>query len=170
MSNEQIRTDTFPRPPDGDYPPVRRFSITALRNDKSQLRTLSIFYYIAAVMLGVFGFFPGIYVAMGVLMVSGSMGPPPKGPPPEMGFIFIIGGSLAILVAETFAVCVFVAGRSLVTQRRYIFCFVIAVLLCLNGIPFVVLGVFSIVVLARESVRALFANGDLAFGLDPDDD
>jgi hypothetical protein len=54
------------------------------------------------------------------------------------------------------AFCVFLAGRNLAQQRRYTFCLVIAGLLCIF-IPFgTVLGVFTIVVLVRPSVKALF--------------
>src|SRR5260370_24992271 len=178
MSNEQIREDSLPapddyplpRPTDEGYPPRRRFNYNDMRKDKDHLRTLAIFYYIVAVLLGRLGLFRGIYVVMGIAMASGSMGRPPKGPPPELGFALIAGGSLAILFFEAFAVCVFVAGRSLVAQKRYIFCFVIAVLLCLQGIPVMLLGIFSIVVLARESVKELFTRADLAFGADGDYD
>jgi hypothetical protein len=168
LSPDEI--DSLPRTLEDDNPSIPRFTVNAMRNDLSQLRTLSIIYYVAGVVVGVFGLFPGIYVALGVLMASGSMGSPPKAPPPEMGYVFILGGSLAILVLEALAICVFVAGRSLATHKRYIFCFVIAALLCLTGIPIIVLGVFSMIVLARESVAELFAHGELAFGLDPDDD
>ncbi len=174
MSNEQIREDhllppsredeSAPVPPQDDrYLLVRRFTSQDIRKAKDHLRTLAIFHYIVGVLTALFGLFPGIYVALGVAMASGSMGPPPNGPPPGLGWGFIIGGSLAILLFETFAVCVIVAGRSLVQHKRYIFCFVIAVLLCLNGIPVMILGVFTIVVLARESTKELFTHGDAAY-------
>lgn len=170
MSDEQIRNEYLPRPPEDDYAPVRRFTYNDVRKDQQYLRILSIFYYIVAVFIGVLGLLPGFYVVMGIVFLTGTLGPPGNGPPPEMGIFFIVFGSAAILVAETFAVCVVIAGRSLAARKRYLFCFVIAVLLCLNGIPVMVLGVFSIVVLARESVKELFARGDAAFPSDPDDD
>ena len=168
MSNEQIREDHLTPPSGKDesspapsrddrYLLVRRFTYQDIQKAKDHLRTLAIFHYIVGLLTALFGLFPGIYVALGVAMASGSMGAPPKGPPPEMGFIFIIGGSLAILFFETFAVCVIVAGRSLVQHKRYIFCFVIAVLLCLNGIPVMILGVFTIVVLVRIDERVVYA-------------
>lgn len=179
MSNEQIRDDSLPRqdsdylpPRRDDYSLVRRFTYGDLRKDRDHLRTLAIFYYIAAVLFAMVGLFPGIYVALGVAMATGSMGPPPPsggGPPPAMGFIFIGVGSLVILFAEAFACCLFIAGRSLAQQKRYIFCFVIAVLLCLNGIPWLILGIFSIIVLARESTKELFKHGEAAFGLEEED-
>jgi hypothetical protein len=176
MSNEQIRDGSFPRPESDYLPPrrddyslVRRFTYGDLRKDRDHLRTLAIFYYVAAGLFAVFGLLPGFHVALGVAMVSGTMGPPPpsgSGPPPAVGFIFIGVGSSIILFAQIFAFCLVLAGRALAKQKRYIFCFVIAVLLCLNGLPFLILGIFSIIVLARESVKELFKHGEAAFDLD----
>lgn len=181
MKDERIRGDNWSQPPpegesspappqDDRYFVVRRFTHQEIVRAKSNLRTLAVFHYVVGGLLMLFGLFPSIYVIMGVAMASGSMGAPPSGPPPAMGWGFILGGSGAILLFETFAVCVLVAGRSLARHKRYAFCFVIAVLLCLNGIPVMLLGVFTIVVLASEAAKELFTHGDAAFPADPDDD
>ena len=48
------------------------------------------------------------------------------------------------------------AGRSLARHRRYTFCLVVAAILCLF-VPFgTLLGVFTIIVLVRSTVRARF--------------
>lgn len=61
-----------------------------------------------------------------------------------------------MLVGWAFAVCVILAGRFIVRRKHYIFCLVIASLNCLF-MPFgTILGVFTIVVLIRPSVKALF--------------
>jgi hypothetical protein len=55
------------------------------------------------------------------------------------------------------AICIFIAGRSLGFRKRYSFALVIACIECLF-VPFgTILGVFTIVALSRESVRALFS-------------
>jgi hypothetical protein len=187
MSDEQIR-ESFPAPrpddrgepgaaraddygpryPDDGYPPVRRFSYQRLQQDRQYLRVLSIFYYIAAGLIALFGLFPSIYLVMGIAMVSGSMGPPPQGPPPAVGFVFIAVSSVFILLLEALAVCAVIAGRSLAAQKRYMFCFIVAILLCLQGVPILVLGIFTIVVLSRESVKELFRHGEVVFSTDED--
>src|SRR5438128_6559299 len=54
------------------------------------------------------------------------------------------------------AVCILIAGRSLSRREGYSFALVIACIECLF-IPFgTILGVFTIVVLSRESVKASF--------------
>ena len=68
------------------------------------------------------------------------------------------GDRLAIvLLGIAIAICILIAGRSLAKHRHYWFAFAIACVECLF-IPFgTILGVFTIIVLLRESVKALFA-------------
>ena len=73
-----------------------------------------------------------------------------------MGIFFVAFASLFILAGWTFATCVFLAGRNLARRRRYTFCLVMAAIMCLF-MPFgTVLGVFTLVVLMRPSVKPLF--------------
>jgi hypothetical protein len=56
------------------------------------------------------------------------------------------------------AICILIAGRCLSRRKGYSFALVIACIECLF-VPFgTILGVFTIVALSRESVRALFSN------------
>jgi hypothetical protein len=50
-----------------------------------------------------------------------------------------------------------VAGRSLARRKRYLFCLIVAGTMCVMCNPLgTVLGVFTIVVLLRPSVKELF--------------
>jgi hypothetical protein len=61
-----------------------------------------------------------------------------------------------MVAGVSFAVCLVQAGRALMQRRRYTFCLVIGGLSCIL-MPFgTVLGVFTILVLVRPSVRELF--------------
>ena len=52
----------------------------------------------------------------------------------------------------------FLVGRGLAQRKRYMFCLVVACVECLF-MPFgTVLGVFTIIVLSRDSVKALFGS------------
>jgi membrane protein YqaA with SNARE-associated domain len=54
------------------------------------------------------------------------------------------------------AICILFAGISLSRRRCYWFAFVVACIECIF-IPFgTILGIFTIIVLSRESVKALF--------------
>lgn len=66
-------------------------------------------------------------------------------------------GSVLFLIGLAMAICVLIAGRSLAHCKRYWFALVMACVECLF-VPFgTILGVFTIVVLSRQSVKELFA-------------
>ena len=82
-----------------------------------------------------------------------------QAPPAIVGWLFIILGGGFFLVGQSLAICIIIAGRFLTQRRRYLFVFVIASCECLF-MPFgTVLGVFTIVLLSRESVKAAFDAG-----------
>jgi hypothetical protein len=63
------------------------------------------------------------------------------------------------------AICILIAGRSLAHRKRYSFALVMACIECLH-VPFgTILGVFTIVALSRESVKALFSGAETSAAL-----
>jgi hypothetical protein len=129
--------------------------------DAEHLRLLVIFHYVVAAMGAVFACFPLLHVAIGVMMVvspefmaGGEKGTPP---PPAIGYLFIVMGGLCVVLGWAAAICTFVSGRFLARRRNRMFSFVMAALLCMM-FPFgTVLGIFTIIVLSRESVQRLYA-------------
>lgn len=92
-------------------------------------------------------------------MVSGKfpVGSPSSPPPPvEVGWLFIIVGSVISLLARAFAVCLVISGRFIGARRNWTFCFVVACIACMNMPLGTALGVFTILVLLRPSVKLLF--------------
>lgn len=92
---------------------------------------------------------------MGVGMMTGAFGTedPEAG---VAGCIFVGFAVGLILLGLAIAGALVAAGRFLQQQRRYMFCLVVAAISCAFA-PFgTVLGVFTIVVLMRTSVRELF--------------
>jgi hypothetical protein len=128
-------------------------------NDDEHLRLLSVFHYIVGGLAALFSFFPLLYSAMGGFMVYASAhAQMQKGePPPEfVGWIFIGLGCFFFLLGETLATCIVLAGRFIARRRRYWFSFVTACFECVF-FPFgIVLGVFTIIVLSRSSVKQSF--------------
>jgi len=56
----------------------------------------------------------------------------------------------------TLAVCMLIAGRNLAKRRHHTFCLVVAAISCIF-MPFgTILGVLTIIVLMRPSVKGLF--------------
>lgn len=65
-------------------------------------------------------------------------------------------GLAFFLIALGLSACILISGHRLSRRKNYWFCFVLACIECVF-FPFgTVLGVFTIVVLSRESVKALF--------------
>jgi hypothetical protein len=130
--------------------------------DQEHLRLLVVGYYVYAGVNALFSLMPLLHVGMGVLMLTtpGFMAPPRSGaggPPPQwFGWFFIAFGACFILVGETLALLNLVAARCIAARRRRIFCYVVAGFDCIN-VPFgTLLGVFTFLVLGRQSVQAEF--------------
>jgi hypothetical protein len=132
-----------------------------MNQDKEHLRLLAIFHYVVAGLAALFSFFPLLYTTIGAIFIFAarhSTARPGQDLPVEfLGWIFVGVGSFLFLLGITMAICVLIAGRCLARWRSYSFALVIACIECLF-VPFgTILGVFTIIALARESVRALFS-------------
>jgi hypothetical protein len=126
--------------------------------DIQHLRLLSIFHYVAAGILAVFSFFPIIHLMIGIAIVTGAFDELENGTPPPafFGWMFTIIPGAFILCGFSMAICVAIAGRRLKCNRSYMYCLVIAGIECVF-MPFgTVLGVFTIIVLMRPTVKGLF--------------
>jgi len=127
--------------------------------DESQLNTLAICHYIYAGMLGLFGVFGLIYVAIGIAVAASSMGggAGAGGPPPAAigGVVAAIGGFITLFLWAK-AGCVVYSGMSLKKRQKRTFSFVVACLCCMNIPLGTALGIFTLVVLSRQSVKAIY--------------
>lgn len=129
--------------------------------DTEHLKLLAIFHYVLGGITMIFGSIPIIHVVIGIMMVSGRipMGKP-SGPasmsPDQFGWLFILMGGGFIVVAWTFAILLIYAGRCLSARQKRMFCFVIGCLSCAQFPLGTALGVFTILVLQRPSVKELF--------------
>ena len=125
-------------------------------NQDEQLNLLGIFHYIVGGMAALFACFPMIHLAMGIMMLSGVMGRGPDAPPRFLGWLLITVATIFILAGWTLAGFIIAAGKRLQRHRSWMFCIVIAAFECFF-MPFgTVLGVFTIIILMRDSVKELF--------------
>jgi len=136
-----------------------------MNRDEEHLQLLAIFHYVVAGLAALFSFFPLLYTTVGAIFIfaarHGTAKPGEDLPPEFLGWIFAVLGSLLFLMGIAMAICILIAGRSLALRKRYSFAFVMACIECLF-IPFgTILGVFTIVVLSRESVRGLFSTASV---------
>jgi hypothetical protein len=132
-----------------------------MNRDKEHLQLLAIFHYVVAGLAALFSFFPLLYTTVGTIIIfaarHGTAKPGEELPPEFLGWIFAVIGSVLFLVGLAMAFCILIAGRSLAHCKRYSFALVMACIECLF-VPFgTILGVFTIVVLSRQSVKELFA-------------
>lgn len=125
--------------------------------DQEHLQLLAIFHYIVGGLAGLFSFFPLLYGAFGLLILHAPTHPQHgEPPPPFLGWLFIGFGFFFFVLGLIFAACVVLSGRFIAHRAHYWFAFVLACIECLF-FPFgVILGVFTIVVLSRSSVKELF--------------
>ncbi len=133
-----------------------------MNKDLEHLRLLSIFHYVVGGLLAIIACIPFIHLSIGIAFLSGAIpNPPHRAGEPDFpvqmfGLLFTIIPAIFILLGWTLAICTIIAGRKLSKHKSYIFCFVIAAILCAFT-PFgTVLGVFTILVLLRDSVKSLF--------------
>jgi hypothetical protein len=129
-----------------------------ISRDEEHLRLLTIFHYVCAGMAALFACLPIFHLIFGLVMVLRPevFGSGKNQPPQFFGWFFVIFAGMFILAGWTFAVLLAWAGRCLSRRKRYTFCLVVAGVACLF-MPFgTVLGVFTIIVLVRPSVKELF--------------
>jgi hypothetical protein len=128
--------------------------------DRENVRLLSIFHYVVGGMAALFACFPCIHLILGIALVSGALdagrGPPGPPPPEFFGWFFIAIAGPMIVIGWIFALLVLMAGSRLARFSHYRYCFVVGAIECVF-MPFgTVLGVFTLIVLSRPSVKALF--------------
>jgi hypothetical protein len=127
--------------------------------DREHLRLLSIAYYVLGAFGALFACIPLIHLGIGSFLM---LGPGTWGRGDEAAAAFTIGAIMAfaasaiVLLGWLLAALKIYAGHCLARHRNRTFCFVVAAITCL-AIPYgTIVGVLTIVVLARPSVAALF--------------
>ena len=129
--------------------------------DDEHLRLLRIGYLIAGAFNALWAFFPLIYVAMGIfIMTIGSL--PSHGrnePAPQfIGLFFAIIGTGVSLLIATLAVLKLLTAKALRERKSRTLCLVTAGITCL-AIPYgTALGVATFLLRSRPSVRAQFTS------------
>jgi len=151
-----------------DYETHSRFSSATREKDKQHLKTLSIFYFIFAGFSAFAALLSLILIPVGVWLAS--MTDTRRGAlSPEFGYFFIGLGAFLLVWRGVYAFLMFHAGKSLRRQKRWKFVFIMAIVDCvLGGMPGIVLGVFTLIVLNRPSVKELFAESESPYARNED--
>jgi hypothetical protein len=111
-------------------------------------------------------FIGGYFLVIGIILMNNpptSTGSEDSGTTSMVGGILIGVGVILFLIVVVYGILTLMAGgKYRKHQGGYWFCFILAIVtLVIGGIPGIVLGIFSLIVLSRESVKTLFRGQSL---------
>jgi uncharacterized membrane protein YhaH (DUF805 family) len=131
--------------------------------DEEHLKMLSLGYMVSAGVSAFYSLFGLLYVFMGIMMGTAfshlpqTPANPAQAPPPAfVGWIFGFIGLVFFLIAAAMTAARFRAAWCIKHRKSRAFCMVIAGIGCLEFPYGTVLGIFSFLVLGRDSVIQLF--------------
>jgi hypothetical protein len=133
-----------------------------MNDDAQHLKLLSIFHYVVAGITALIGCFPILHLGFGIAILTGHFKPQPHDPVGDSVMAWLFTGIAGVMIAMMWSIAIVMlcAARFLQRRRRYTFCLVVAGLECLMMPYGTVLGVFTIIVLLRPSVRQLFGEDE----------
>ena len=138
-----------------------------MEKDLEHLKLLGVFHYIWGALSLIGGIIIGVYfLVFGVILMNN---PPTSTSSEDTGATSMAGGILIgvgvvlFLIVVAYGILTLMAGgKYRKHQGGYWFCFILAIVtLVIGGIPGIVLGIFSLIVLSRESVKTLFRGQSL---------
>lgn len=126
--------------------------------DEQHLDLLGVFHYVVGGLTALGASIPIIHLIIGFAILSGNFGDMQDEPEAAraVGILFIVIALFIIAIGWAIAICIIITGSKLRSRKSYTFCMVIAAIECLNMPIGTILGVFTIVVLSRENVKAMF--------------
>lgn len=126
--------------------------------DEQHLKLISIFHFILGGIVGLFACMPVFHFLFGIaaVIVPVFSGDPKLAPMALFGGFFAFMAATLIFIGWVLAGTILYAGSCLAKRQRYMFCFVVACVECIFMPIGTVLGVFTIIVLNRPSVKSLF--------------
>jgi hypothetical protein len=138
-----------------------------MEKDLEHLKLLGIFHYIwgalsliGAICIGAYFVVIGIVLMNNPQSISSS---DDSGTAGMVGGIMIGAGVVLFLIVVVYGILTLMAGgKYRKHQGGYWFCFILAIVtLVIGGIPGIALGIFSLIVLSRDSVKAVFRGQSL---------
>lgn len=128
-----------------------------MTQDEDHLRMLAIGHYVVGGLLAFVACIPLIHLTIGLMIVfrPEMFGDPAK-QPAIIGWLFAGIAAVLILAGWFLAILIICAGRCLHRHRYYTFCFIMACLACMFMPIGTALGVLTLIVLVRPTVKQLF--------------
>lgn len=135
-----------------------------MNQDDEYLRMLTTFHYVLSGVAGAFSLIPVAHLVAGWLMLAGAAAKPDQPFNLFLGWFIVSFASFWILCGFTFAICLAFAGKFLAQRRHYTFCLAMAGVACIFTPLGTLLGVFTLILLMRDGVKAQFG---IAPSIDP---
>lgn len=129
-----------------------------MSQDEEHLKLLSIFHYVLGGVTAVCALFPLVHLGLGLFLIlaRGDMSKSGDAPPAFVGWLFVGIAVVLIVAGMLLATLMVMTGRKIAQRKHFTFCQVMAGVECLF-MPFgTILGVFTLIVLTRDSVKRLF--------------
>ena len=121
--------------------------------DRDHLNLLSVFHFVLGGLIALLYSFGLIHVVLGTAMAVAPVQEGAQGPPPAaFGVMFAVIGATVVLFGWGLGGSLIYSGLMMRKQRRRVFSLIVAGIGCLFMPLGTILGVFTIVVLVRESV------------------
>ncbi len=124
--------------------------------DNEHLRLLSIFHYVVGGLAIVFSCFFLFHIFIGLMMLSdpGFFGNQTNNAPPRfLGMLFVVLPLLMILFSWALGAVTIYSGVCLKHRKHRLYSLIVAGINCLNMPLGTALGIFTILVLMRDSVK-----------------
>ena len=118
------------------------------------------FHYIVGAITFAYSSIPLIHVFIGLMFMLNPRGFAQKGDPDfplrYFGLAFVLIGGGIVLFGWTLGAMTAYAGRCIKRREKYLLCFILACVNCLHMPLGTILGIFTLIVLSRDSVKQLF--------------
>jgi hypothetical protein len=127
--------------------------------DQEHLKLISIFHYIVGGVLAFFACIPLIHCTIGIAIMSGALADANnanQAPPEWFGLIFALIGGIFFVLGQALAWLIIYSGRQIKKRANYMFSFIVACVMCMFMPLGTILGIFTIIILSRESVKQLY--------------
>jgi len=131
--------------------------MNAQQNDE-QLRLIAVFHYVVGGLAALIALFPIFHLIIGLIFIfePEKFATGNQAPPAFIGWFFVMFAAGFIAMGWLLATFIIITGRFIAKRKHYMFCVVMAGIECIF-MPFgTVLGVFTIIILMRDSVKQIF--------------
>ncbi|NJK92913.1 MAG: hypothetical protein HC904_14485 [Blastochloris sp.] len=135
---------------------------------EEHLKYLRIGYYVFGGITAVFALFPLLHVAVGIAAITGLLdNHSSQGSfPPMVGWLFVVMGSVFILMGQCIAAFSIFCGRCIKKRQHYLCILITGCILCAL-FPFgTVIGVFTIILLNKPEIKKLFEKKSIEPGVE----